>query len=456
MVVAIPETVGIGTAPVTIDPARSSGAYRWYVVGVLSLGYAFSAIDARVLAVLVTPIKASLHLSDFEISLLQGFAFALLYAMAALPIGRMVDGSKRRTPLMVIGVIMWSVLTMTCGLANSFGALFLARVGVGVGEATLSPSAYSLISDYFEKQRRALAISVYAIGYPIGNGFALIIGGVLLERFSRSGPLDLGILGTLAPWQMVFVAVGLPGVLIALLIATIREPDRRETAGVGLAGVVPIREAIAYVVKRRHLYSMLIGVTALSGVLAIGVSLWYPTFLIRTYGMTPGAVGRYYGTLMLMCGTIGTIAGGWLSGVLIRRGRTDGNLRVMLYSTILKMVPLVIGPLMPTATLALGCMAVGTLIGQASQGVIFTAIQDVTPNRLRGQVTALTLLVVNVVGLGLGSSIIAAITDFGFGDEGALRYAISITGAVLLPLVVLMLALGMRRYRAELATLAVS
>ncbi len=445
----------------TLEPAApistpKAGVYRWYVVAVLSLAYAFSAIDARVLTLLVTPIKAALALSDFKISLLQGFAFALLYSIAAVPFGRQVDGGKRRTPLVVMGVLLWSIMTMACGLANSFGALFAARVGVGIGEAALSPSAYSLISDYFEKQRRALAISCYAIGYPVGGGLALIIGGLLLEYFTRDGPRDLGLFGTLAPWQLVFVTVGMPGILIALLIMTIREPERRETGGLGQSGAIPIREAVAYVGERWQLYTILIGVTTLSGLLAIGTSLWYPTFLIRTYGMTPEKVGLYFGTLMLVCGTIGTISGGWISGILIRRGRTDANLRIMLVATILKSVPLVIGPLMPTAGLALAFMAVGTLVGQASQGVVLTAIQDVTPNRLRGQVTALTLLMVNLVGLGLGSSIIAAITDFGFGDEGALRYSIAITGAMMLPIMTLMLVLGLRRYREAVAALGES
>lgn len=439
--------------PSEAPPMPRRGVYRWYVVGVLFVAYAFSAIDARVLTLLVGPIKADLGLTDFQISLLQGFAFALLYSAAAMPIGRFVDGAARRTPLMVVGVLFWSVMTMACGLAKSFSALFLTRVGVGIGEATLSPTAYSLISDYFEKQRRALAISFYSIGYPIGGGLALILGGVLLERFTRTGPADLGIFGTLEPWQMVFVAVGLPGIIVAALVATIKEPPRSETGGLGLAGGIPIRQVLAYIRERWRLYGMLIGVTALSGLLAIGTSLWYPTFLIRTYGMSPGEVGLYYGTLMLVCGTIGTIGGGWFSGILIRRGRTDANLRIMLFATIVKALPLVIGPLMPTATLALAFMAVGTLVGQASQGVILTAIQDVTPNRMRGQVTALTLLAVNLIGLGLGSSIIAAITDFGFGDEGALRYAIAITGAVMLPIMVVMLATGMGRYRAAIAAL---
>lgn len=427
--------------------------HRWYVVAVLFLAYTFSAIDARVLTLLVVPIKQDLGLSDFQISLLQGFAFALLYSVAAIPIGRYVDSSKHRSRLVTIGVLFWSAMTMSCGLARSFGALFAARIGVGIGEATLSPTAYSLISDYFDKRRRALAISFYAIGYPIGGGLALIIGAILLSKFTAHGPVTLPVVGALQPWQMVFVMVGLPGIIVAALVATIREPKRRDLAK-GYAGAVPLREVLGYIRARWLLYTMLIGSTSLIGMLAIGVSLWYPTFLIRTYGMTTGEVGLYYGTLMLVCGTVGTVAGGWISGRLVQRGHADANMRIVLVATVLKALPLIIGPLMPTPVLALAFMAVGTLIGQASQGVMLAAIQDVTPNQLRGQVTALTLLGVNLIGLGLGASFIAAITDFGFADEGALRYSIVIAGAVLLPAIVALIAAGMPAYRRALAEMA--
>lgn len=436
-----------------VEPAER-GIYRWYVVAVLFLAYTFSAIDARVLTLLVIPIKQDLGLTDFQISLLQGFAFALLYSIAAIPIGRYVDGSSHRSRLVTLGVLFWSAMTIMCGLTRSFGALFAARIGVGIGEATLSPTAYSLISDYFDKRRRALAISFYAIGYAIGGGLALIIGALLLEKFTRHGAVTLPVLGALQPWQMVFVMVGLPGVIIAALVATIREPKRRELAK-GYTGAVPLREVLAYVRQRWQVYTMLIGSVSLIGMLAIGVSLWYPTFLIRTYGMTTSEVGLYYGMLMLVCGTVGTIAGGWISGKMVQRGQADANMRIVLVATLLKALPLIIGPLMPNAALALAFMALGTLIGQASQGVMLAAIQDVTPNQLRGQVTAITLLFVNLVGLGLGASFIAAITDFGFGDEGALRYSIVIAGAVLLPAIVVLIMSGMPAYRRALAEMNV-
>lgn len=436
------------------DQAAAAGepaaAYRWYVVGVLSLAYCFSAIDARVLTLLVVPIKQDLGLTDFQISLLQGFAFALLYSVAAIPIGRLVDTSRARTRIIVAGVAFWSVMTMACGLARGFGQLFLARIGVGIGEATLSPTAYSLISDYFEAKRRALAISFYAIGYPLGGGLALIIGGVLLQHFTAAGGATLPFFGQLAPWQMVFVVVGLPGALIVALLLTIREPVRRELAKGYEARPMPLSETFAYLHDNWRIYLVLISAISLIGMLAIGVSLWYPTFLIRTYGMSIAEVGLYYGVVMLVCGTVGTLCGGWVSGRLMQSGRADANLRIVLVTSLLKALPLIVGPLMPNATLALAFMAVGTLIGQAAQGVMIAAIQDITPNQLRGQVMALTLLCVNLIGLGLGATFIAAITDFVFRDESAIRYSIALSGAVLLPIIVAILLVGLPLYRRKL------
>ncbi|OCC25728.1 MFS transporter [Croceicoccus estronivorus] len=431
-------------------------AYRWYVVGVLFIAYCFSAIDARVLTLLVIPIKEDLGLSDFEISLLQGFAFALLYSVAAIPLGRLVDSTRRRSRIIVVGVLFWSAMTIICGLARSFGQLFAARVGVGIGEATLSPTAYSLISDYFEARRRALAISFYAIGYPIGGGLALVIGGALLAHFTDMGGVVMPILGALAPWQMVFIVVGLPGLLVALLLTTIREPQRRELAAANQGETLTIRQTLAYLWLHRRLYGMLISSISLIGMLSIGVTLWYPTFLVRTYQMPIAQAGLYYGLLMLVCGTIGTIGGGWVSGVLMKKGRTDANMQIVLATTILKGLPLIIGPLMPSAPLALLFMGIGTLIGQGAQGVMIAAIQDVTPNRLRGQVMALTLLSVNLVGLGVGASFIAAITDFGFGDENAIRYSIALSGVILLPVIIGIIALGMPAYRTALARMTPS
>src|SRR5690606_38842279 len=181
-----------------------------------------------------------------------------------------------------------------------------------------------LISDYFDRRRRALAISCYAIGYPIGGGLALLIGGGLLTYFNDRGGLVLPLLGEFAPWQAVFLCVAAPGILVAAAMLLIREPPRREMAK-ELAQQSTLREGFDYVMQRKVLFGSLIGSLGLIALLAIGTALWFPTFLIRTYGMSPGDVGLYYGGVMFVFGTIGTLFGGWLSGRLMHSGRADAN-----------------------------------------------------------------------------------------------------------------------------------
>ncbi|WP_176593644.1 MFS transporter [Sphingobium sp. EM0848] len=443
-------TAAASGAPAADRPAMKAAmpgsVYRWLVVTILFAGYCFSAIDARVLTLMVEPIQKDLGLGDFGMSLLQGFAFSVLYSVAALPIGRFVDRTKRRATLIVWGVVLWSAMTAACGFTSSFIGLFLARVGVGVGEATLSPTAYSLISDYFERRRRALAISFYAVGYPIGGGLALLLGGWLLGHFTKTGGWTLPLLGTFAPWQAVFLCVAAPGLILAALMMTIREPVRQDVAA-DISAKSSLREGFDYIAQRWMLFGSLIGSLSLIALLAIGTALWFPTFLIRSYGMTPTEVGLFYGLVMLVCGTVGTLSGGWLAGKLMQGGRADANMRVVLIATLLKGLPIIAAPLMPTAFLSLTMMAIGTLLGQASQGVMLAAIQDVTPNQLRGQVTAISLLCVNLVGTGLGASVIAAITDFGFGNQAALGYSIAIAGAVVLPVIVALLLMVLPHYR---------
>ncbi len=190
------------------------------------LCYALSLIDRQILSLLVGPLKRDLHISDTRIGLLQGFSFALFYTLAGLPLGRVADTRNRRN-LITVGIIAWSVLTAACSAARNYWALFFTRMGVGVGEATLSPAAFSLIADYFPPGRLGVALSVYSMGIYIGSGLALIVGGTVVEGLAHRPELTLPILGTVASWRATFLVVGLPGFLIALLARTIREPQRR-------------------------------------------------------------------------------------------------------------------------------------------------------------------------------------------------------------------------------------
>jgi MFS family permease len=238
--------------PAGAEKPYPNQVYAWYVVGILVLAYTFSFIDRQILSLLVGPMKRDLGISDTQMSLLQGFAFAVFYCLAGLPIGRMVD-SRKRVNIISIGVFVWSVMTALCGTAHAYWQLFLYRMGVGVGEAALSPAAYSMIADYFPPKRLGFALGVYGMGVYIGAGLALIIGAAVIGLVSSGGDIVVPLFGEVYAWQLTFFVVGLPGILIALWVWTVREPERRgymrkEIAedGTETAVEVPVSEVFAY------------------------------------------------------------------------------------------------------------------------------------------------------------------------------------------------------------------
>ena len=445
------QPVAKASEPVVTAYRAPSVFYAWMVVIILFICYTISAIDAKVMTLMVADIRKDLGLDDFQISLLQGFATVVLVAVAAVPIGRIVDNGRNRSKLLAGGIVLWCLATAASGLSRTFGHLFAARVAVGIGESTLGPTAYSLISDYFEPKRRAFAISVFALGYPVGGGLALIIGAFVLQAAKAHGAVVMPVIGLVQPWQMVFFIVGLPGLLVAGLVALIREPKRHAspTAVIGVERLT-LRETGAFLARRWKVYSSLIGSVSLLGMLAIGTSIWYPTFLIRTYGMSATEAGYSFGTLMIICGGLGNLTGGWFSGFFMRRGHPGANLNIMIWVTLVKVAPLVIGPLMPTAGGALLLMGIATFIGQGTNSVALASLQDITPSRLRGQMTALMLMCVTTIGMALGSSIIAAMTQFAFHDDNALRYSLAILPAIVGPLVALMFFMARKPYRAAM------
>jgi len=264
------------------------------VVGLLMVAYTSSFIDRQIMSLLVDPIRADLGISDTQFSLLAGLAFSIFYSVMGLPLGWVADRMSRRM-LIIVGMIAWSVMTALCGLATSFLALFIARMGVGIGEAALSPAAYSLISDHFPPERRARAISAYAMGPYLGSGLALIIGGQVIEAASGLGAVTLPLVGELAPWQLVFLAVGLPGIPIALLFLLVREPVRR-----GLAPQGSDTELLPFIKARRTLFLLLFLGFSVFGIAGISYLVWIPAVFIRVHGWTAGDIGVAYGLILLL------------------------------------------------------------------------------------------------------------------------------------------------------------
>jgi MFS family permease len=425
----------------TPRPTQAPG-YAWYGVFVLVLAYTLSFIDRTILSLMVDPIRASLGISDVQLSLLHGFAFALFYTALGLPVGRLVD-RRRRTGIIAGGIMLWSTATALCGLARSFGSMFTARVGVGVGEATLSPAAYSLLADWFPPDQRTRALSLYTAAMYMGGGLALVAGGALIAMVP---PMRLPVLGPLEPWQLVFLIVAAPGLPVALLVAGLREPARTGAASAEPApGLAAVRAH-----ARRHLaaYLLLIGGFSVSALMWNGVQAWLPSVLIRAHGWSASEAGRGFGLVVLVFGTGGIVFGGWLGGRLRARGRLDANLRLGVVSALAALPFAAVAPLAPSGTLVLALYAPFTFAAALPYGGAAAAIQDITPSRMRGQFSALFLLGLNLMGIGLGPTAVAGVAVL---LPGGLGTALALTASSAAICSALLLWRGRRPYLAAMA-----
>src|SRR5690606_3560228 len=297
-----------------------AGWRAWAALGVLMLAYTVSFIDRTLLSLLIPPIQRDLGISDTEASLLAGLAFAVFYTVMGIPLGRLADRWHRRN-LIALGISLWCLMTAACGLARNFWQLFAARVGVGIGEASLSPAAYSLIADLFPRHLLGRAIAIYSIGLPAGWGLALLFGGAVVGWVGDLGRMPLPAGGERAPWQLTFVMVGSRGILVALPLLLVREPERRDRsapasgaeAGAGAGALLPFLRH-----NRRVLLHHFTGLSLLV-VIVYGSNAWIPTFFIRSHGWSATDIGYAFGLVFLTCGTAGLLAGGQLADRWWRR-----------------------------------------------------------------------------------------------------------------------------------------
>ena len=422
--------------------------YSWYIVLVLMLAYILSYVDRSILSLLVSPIRTDLDLSDTQLSLLHGFAFALFYATLGFPLGRMADSRNRRN-IIVGGIGVWSLFTAACGLANNFWQLFLMRMGVGVGEAALNPSAYSIISDRFPKNLLARALSTYVMGTYMGFGLAFVVGGLVVQTITALPAIESSVFGTIFAWQLAFFYVGLPGLLVALLVSmTVKEPVRKGRSSASQqAKSVPIRDVISFVIKNRRTYTCHLAGFSLIGILVNGLVLWTPSFFQRTYGIPVTDAGMTYGLILLIFGPAGIFLGGLISDWIDRNGPAGGSFITAGGFVVLAILPAILGPLMPTATLAFIFIALLVFASSAPWGIAVSAIQQTTPNEMRGQISALYLFVVNLIGIGFGPTIVAIMTDQIFGDDALLRYSMVTVGSCTAVLAALILFSGVGAFK---------
>lgn len=425
-------------------------AYAWFVVAILMIAYVLSFVDRQILNLLVGPIRRDLGISDTQMSLLMGFSFAIFYTILGIPLGRLADSRSRRG-LIAAGVVLWSVMTALCGTAKVYWHMFLYRIGVGVGEAALSPAAYSMIADYFPPEKRSTAISVYGMGIYLGAGIAFILGGLVIQFVTKQGAIEVPLIGLTHPWQFVFLLLGAVGVVFSLAFLLVREPARHGVL-VGTSSV-PFGQVVAYLWRnRRTVLCHNLGFAMIAFV-SYGAGAWIPSFFIRTYGLTPGTVGVTYGTIVMLAGCAGIVFGGRLADHWLRQGKTDAALRVGVWAAGLAAVSHALFLTVPGATLAWVFLAPAVFFVGMPFGAAPAAIQEIVPNRMRGQASAIYLFVVNLLGLGVGPTAVALITDYVFHDDQALGWSMLIIALVGCGSAMALLAAGLKPYRETLSRL---
>ena len=405
--------------------------YSWYVVAVLTLIYVFSFIDRQIFSLLVGPLRRDLHISDTQVSLLMGFTFALFYTFFGIPLGRLAD-TKSRRGIIAAGFVAWSLFTAACGLARSFAQMLPLRMGVGVGEASLSPSAYSMITDYFPENRRATAISVYSMGIYIGSGMAFLLGGLVVRFASAKDMWMLPLIGSIRPWQVIFLIVGLPGLLFSLLLITVREPLRR---GLGSFTVrMPFGDVMAYLFKNKTTFLCHNVGFGLLSMASYAAAAWVPEMYRRVFHWDIPTTGLWYGTIVAIFGSAGIVSAGRIADWLRGRDVLNANMRVGVYIALLS-IPFTIGLcLAPSGQAGLFWLIPTSILAAAPFGIAPAAIQQMMPNPMRGQASAVYLFILNLIGLGIGPSAVAMTTQYIFQRDNAVNLSlmyVSLTGYVL-------------------------
>ncbi len=442
-------TSGNDTPPVEDRGFRGglSAGQAWYAVAILTLANVSGAVDRQIFASLVEPVKRDFGLSDTQVSLVSGFGFAVFFSVFGLAIGRLVD-YRRRTRIVAVGAALWSALTILTGVTRSYGQLMLARVGVGVGEATLGPSAVSIIADAFPRGRLGKAMSVYMLGTFFGSGVSYALGAWIVSARDTPGFVTLPVVGAIHPWQTVFFIIGLPGLLVALLMLTVREPAR--SAGERAAEQVPLRQVIAYLRRNaRTMSSLCLGFTCSASV-NWGIGIWLQAFFVRTHGWSVAEAGALQGALTMAIGPLGTLLGGWLFDRYARRGVSDGPLRIGMMGAAGMIVFAGLYPIVSSATLAAVLLVPVNLFAALPWGAANAAIAESMPSRMRGQGSSIFQLMVGLAG-GIGPTAVALVTDRVYGNDASLRWSLAICTVVGMTLTLAILAWGRPAYRATVA-----
>lgn len=429
----------------TLHQASKPLRRAWLAIGVLFFFYALSMMDRGVISLMVAPIKRDLSVTDVQIGLLQGFAFALLYSLAALPIGAAVDYLNRRR-LLFAGVLIWSAATTAGGLAHGYTQLFIARAFVGIGEAVLIPVALSLIADLFPRHRIATATAVFTAGSTIGAGASFAVGGTVLRLLSERQIPITGLLSDLSPWRGTFVifgAVGVAGALLAFLLPDPRGKNQRIEKP-GSASSVSMSEFGAFLKKRWVVLTHAFLAFPLITCAIFAAHAWAPHYLSLTFSWNTQKIGLIMGVIVVVGQTLGIIGGGMIMDRAQRRGVKAPFFTVPIWTTLLGGPLLAFAFIQTNPILCILCLSVGVIVACSFSSAHYAVLQLIAPAGFRGRLTAVYLFVLSLIGSGLGPLLPPLASRILGGGETSLGHGAALVIAILTPTVALILATGRR------------
>jgi MFS family permease len=428
-------------------PAKSTewlpSGIAWYAVGMVALLTVFGQMDFGIMSLLIGPIKHDTHMSDTQISLLMGAAFSAIYACSGLPMARVSDRG-RRSFILPAALALWSLGTLLCGVAQSFWQFFMFRGLIGGATSVKGPATMSLIPDLVPREQLPTAFGIYNVALGVGQSLSAIIGGFLLG-YLVTHPLHLPWVGAPHPWQAVYILLGVPGIVVALIfMLTVPEPARH---GRRRPDPAPISEVAAFLLKgpASRVFIPLILASVVNFIYFAGVGAWRFAFFERTYHLTARFYGPITGYVGIATALLGAPLGAWISRRMSARWH-DGHMRLVVIVHLCSMPISILSPLMPNFGLALLCQALSGLLIMVSAPSQYSAMQIITPNEIRAQVNAVYMFTLSVIGTGLGPTAMALLTDNLFHAESGLRYSMVTAAAIATPLVLLGMWLAMKPY----------
>jgi MFS family permease len=434
-------------------PTERTG-YRWYVAVLLSGAYLVSMLDRFIMGVIMVPLKTDLNLSDSELGLLFGTAFAIFFVLIGLPLGRVAD-VWNRTRLIAVGLVLWSLATAVSAFAQTFSGLFTARMAVGVGEACLAPAAMSLIAAWFPKHLLARATSIYTMGAPLGRATAFLGGGALLSALIAIGGIDVPLLGHFAPWQACFLVAALPGLLLGAIFFTVDEPARppvpphsERDGRSGLAG------AVAHFSQNFFAYATHIGAFTIVATMSWALSAWAASYYVRDHGLSLKEAGAIVGIGGLIS-PAGHLLGGYIMDRMTAAGVQGSPVLTVTLALFASVLPAVLFCTAETAAFA----TAGYLILQITISCVgapgYAGVQMITPDRFRGISTSFFVAFFSLVSLGAGPLIVGIVSDRGDPASTDLGFALLVTLLALDFIGIAIALAGRRHYAAAVRKLAV-